>query len=93
MILMEYLLAVNLIGFVLMGVDKKRARKKEWRIPEKMLFLCAAIGGCFGCWGGMYFFRHKTKHWYFVLGMPLLSFAWLALLLWLWQQGWHLPVL
>lgn len=55
-----------------MGEDKRRARKHLWRIPEKTLFLCSILGGSVGTWAGMYVFHHKTKHWYFVIGMPLL---------------------
>ena len=65
-----YLLSVNLLGFLLMGIDKRKAKKKKWRIPEKTLFLAALAGGSPGCIAGMYVFHHKTKHWYFVVGMP-----------------------
>lgn len=65
-----YLLLANLAGFVLMGVDKRKAKKKQWRIPEKTLFLSAILGGSIGALYGMYLFRHKTKHKSFVFGMP-----------------------
>lgn len=65
-----YLLFMNLFGFVLMGSDKKRARKHRWRIPEKTLFLTSLLGGSLGTLAGMYFFHHKTRHWYFAAGMP-----------------------
>ena len=55
-----------------MGIDKRKARKHAWRIPEKALFLCSLAGGSIGTWAGMYVFHHKTKHWYFVVGMPLI---------------------
>ncbi len=55
-----------------MGIDKARARKKKWRIREKTLFLIAILGGSIGSFAGMWVFRHKTRHWYFVLGMPLI---------------------
>ena len=67
-----YLILMNLIGFGLMGVDKQRARRRDWRIPEKVLFGAALLGGSVGAWAGMYLFHHKTKHWYFVVGMPLI---------------------
>lgn len=67
-----YLILMNLIGFVLMGVDKQRARRRDWRIPEKVLFGAALLGGSVGAWAGMYLFHHKTRHWYFVVGMPLI---------------------
>ena len=65
-----YLVIANIIGFCMMGIDKRRAKRHEWRIPEKVLFLCSLFGGSIGTWAGMYLFRHKTKHWYFVVGMP-----------------------
>ena len=65
-----YLAVTNLIGFAMMGIDKRRAVKKRWRIRESSLFLVALIGGSAGCLIGMRTFHHKTKHWYFVYGMP-----------------------
>ncbi|MCM1046009.1 MAG: DUF1294 domain-containing protein [Candidatus Gastranaerophilales bacterium] len=53
-----------------MGIDKKRAVRGAWRISERSLFLVAWLGGSLGCLLGMKFFHHKTKHWYFQLGMP-----------------------
>lgn len=69
-IFISYLLITNLAGFLLMGVDKRKARKNKWRIPEKTLFLTALLGGSIGSILGMYMFRHKTKHTAFVIGMP-----------------------
>jgi len=71
-ILYVYLLILNLIGFLLMGLDKYRARKKRWRIPEARFFLIAAIGGSLGIWMGMSVFRHKTQHRTFLYGVPVL---------------------
>ena len=68
-----------LVGFLLMGVDKRRARQKQWRVPEKALFLPALLGGTAGCILGMYAFRHKTRHWYFKYGMPALLLVQLGL--------------
>ena len=65
-----YLIIINLIGFAMMGIDKSRARKRAWRIPEAHLFIIAVVGGSIGAILGMNVFRHKTKHWYFVIGMP-----------------------
>ncbi len=72
MILTIYLSAVGFFGLILMGIDKHRAKRHQWRIPEKTLFLVAALGGSPGVWAGMYLFRHKTKHLSFVLGIPLI---------------------
>lgn len=65
-----YLVIMNLLGFAMMGIDKKRAVRGAWRISEASLFLTAFLGGALGCTLGMRHFRHKTKHWYFKYGMP-----------------------
>ncbi|MBR1693243.1 MAG: DUF1294 domain-containing protein [Lachnospiraceae bacterium] len=65
-----YLLVINLIGFCIMGIDKYKAKKRVFRIPEATLFLVALIGGSLGSILGMLTFHHKTRHWYFVFGMP-----------------------
>lgn len=67
-----YLIAVNVLAFSLMGIDKSKARRGAWRIPEKVLFLSAVIGGSVGALLGMFAFRHKTKHLRFVLGLPVI---------------------
>ncbi len=69
-IFLIYLAVINLIGFFAMFLDKQKAKRDKWRIPEKTLFLIAVLGGSAGTTLGMYLFRHKTKHWYFKLGMP-----------------------
>lgn len=71
-LLILYLLIVNAVAFILMLVDKIKAKKNLWRIPEATLFLVAAIGGSIGSMLGMYTFRHKTKHIKFIVGMPLI---------------------
>ncbi len=70
--LLYYIGFANLLGFVLMGMDKKRARKKQWRIPERTLWGVSILGGAIGSYIGMCRFRHKTKHNSFRIGMPLL---------------------
>ena len=70
-----YWIVINLIGFAIMGIDKKRAIRGAWRISEASLFLTALLGGALGCTLGMKYFRHKTKHWYFKYGMPAIFFA------------------
>lgn len=82
-ILDGWLLLANLMGLILMGADKGRARRGAWRVPEKTFFVLALLGGSLGCWAGMYLFRHKTKHWYFVLGMPLILAGQILLVWWL----------
>ena len=67
-----YLAVMNVLGVAVMWSDKRRARLHRWRIPEKVLFGVSLLGGSAGTWAGMYLFRHKTKHWYFVVGMPLI---------------------
>ena len=67
-----YLLAMNLLGFVLMGADKRKARLSRWRIPEKTFFIVSLLSGSLGTWAGMYLFRHKTKHLKFVIGIPVI---------------------
>ena len=67
-----YLAAVNIIGFALFGIDKRRAVRHAWRIPERTLFFIAIIGGSIGCILGMQVFRHKTKHIKFIIGMPVI---------------------
>lgn len=71
-LLISYFAAVNLISFAMMGFDKRRAQKHLFRIPESTLFVLAAIGGSIGSIAGMQLFRHKTRKWYFVYGMPLI---------------------
>ena len=78
-LLAGYLLLVNLAGFLLMGLDKRRARRGAWRISAKALFLAAVLGGSLGSIVGMRTFRHKTKHWYFRYGLPALLIGQLAL--------------
>lgn len=78
---------LNLTGLFVMWSDKRRARKKQWRIPEKVLFLVSLLGGSIGTWGGMYLFHHKTKHWYFVLGMPLILVLQIVAGWYLWSKG------
>lgn len=80
-LLISYIIIVNLLGFVLMGLDKRKAIKHAFRIPEGTLFIVAFIGGSIGSIIGMYFFRHKTRHWYFVYGMPFILLFHIAMLL------------
>lgn len=70
-----YLLIINALGFLLMLVDKWKARKNRWRVRESTLLLIAALGGSVGSLLGMYLFRHKTRHLKFTLGIPLILAA------------------
>lgn len=67
-----YILFINLIGFITMYVDKKKARKGAWRISEKVIFIIAFVLGAIGVYVGIYKFRHKTKHTLFTVGIPIM---------------------
>lgn len=69
-----YLAVINLVAFLLYGIDKHKARNKQWRISEKTLLGIAVIGGSVGAITGMYIFNHKMKHWYFRYGLPAIFF-------------------
>lgn len=71
-VVLIYFLIINAAAFLLMLTDKRKARKNLWRIPEATLITAALLGGSIGCLGGMYLFRHKTKHLKFALGVPLI---------------------
>ena len=81
-IVIGYLLCMNVIGFVIMGMDKKKAKRHAYRIPEKTLFAVAIFGGSVGGILGMYHFRHKTKHASFVIGFPFVAIVQILLILW-----------
>ncbi len=87
LLLLLWLLGMSLVLFCAMGLDKRRAIRQRQRIPEARLFLLAALGGAVGGWLGMYVFRHKTRHWTFVLGFPLLALLQLALCVYLNLHG------
>lgn len=78
-----YLLIINAAGFLLMLVDKYKARKNLWRIPEATLMTVALLGGSIGSLIGMYTVRHKTKHLKFTLGIPLILALQIVLAVWL----------
>lgn len=67
-----YLLLINIVTFAVYGLDKHKAKKDLWRIPESTLLLLAAIGGSIGAMTGMSYFRHKTKHMKFTIGVPVI---------------------
>lgn len=72
LLLFGYLLLMSLVLFAFMGADKRRAKRRAWRVPERTLFWLAALGGGLGGVLGMLAFRHKTKHTSFCVGMPFL---------------------
>lgn len=78
-LLLSYLVAANLAAFVMYGIDKRRAGRGMWRIPEARLLLIAVFGGSLGAWAGMYCFRHKTQHLKFKYGIPAILILQLAL--------------
>ena len=84
LLLIIYVAVMSLIAFAAFGLDKYKAKTDKWRTPEKTLFLLAIIGGGIGAFLGMQVFRHKTKHQQFVIGIPLIMIAQLALIAWLW---------
>ena len=85
-VLLVYLAVINLLTFIIYGADKRRARKGKWRVPEKTLFLLPLLGGSIGALLGMRVFHHKTKHWYFVWGIPAILLAQIALAVWIYTK-------
>ena len=78
-VLFYYLLGINLLTFLIYGIDKWKARRDKWRVPEATLLMLAALGGSVGALLGMSVFHHKTKHKKFLIGVPLILLAQLAL--------------
>lgn len=66
-----YLILISIVAFAMMGIDKYRACRHRWRIPERTLFLTAVLGGSPGAILGMFLFRHKTRHKLFAVGLPV----------------------
>jgi len=82
-IVVIYLVAINAVTFFVYGIDKWKAKRSMWRIPEATLLGLAAIGGSVGAWLGMRAWRHKTMHKKFQLGIPLIIVAQTALIIWM----------
>ena len=80
-VVLVYLIAVNVLGLVLFGIDKWKAKHAKWRISEPTLLAIAAIGGSIGSWFGMKMWHHKTLHKKFKYGIPLIMMVQFALLL------------
>ncbi len=77
-----YFIIINLIGFFIMWLDKRKAKKGAWRIPEKTLFIITALGGGIGTIAGMYTFHHKTQKIQFVIGFPLITILEVITIIW-----------
>ncbi|TYQ15674.1 UNVERIFIED_CONTAM: uncharacterized membrane protein YsdA (DUF1294 family) [Acetivibrio alkalicellulosi] len=71
MIIISFFVMFNIVTFFMMNIDKSKAKKGKWRISERNIFICALFFGATGIFAGMYVFRHKTKHWYFKVFIPL----------------------
>ena len=80
-ILFGYILVMSIVAFCVCGADKFAAQRQKSRVPEKVLFLLSELGGSVGMYLGMFTFRHKTKHWYFVVGIPAIILVQAALIL------------
>ena len=81
-----YLIIINLISFLAMYIDKRKARYGKWRIPEQSLFFLALIGGSIGAIAGMYAFRHKTKKLRFSIGFPVILILQIILIISVWND-------
>lgn len=81
-----YLIAINLVTFIVYAIDKRKAKKGTWRTPESTLLLLAAIGGTIGALLAMYLLRHKTKHKKFFIGVPALLVLQLIVAFYLYNQ-------
>lgn len=91
--ILSYLGVINFIGLVIMGIDKLKAKKRAWRVPESTLFVIALIGGSLGTTVGMFLFRHKTRHWYFRYGMPAILIIQIAVVVILMNSPIHFSIL
>ena len=81
-IILIYLAIINVVAFFAYGIDKWKAQRKRWRIPESVLLGLAAVGGSVGAWLGMQVWRHKTQHKKFQYGVPAIFVAQVALVVW-----------
>ena len=83
-----YLLGINAVAFIVYGIDKYKAKKARWRIPEATLLLLAVLGGSIGAWMGMKVWHHKTKHKKFKYGIPAILLIQIALMTYLHMNLW-----
>ena len=89
-LILTYFALITIIAFALMGIDKRKAKKGAFRIPEASLFVTALLGGSIGAVAGMLIFHHKTNHWYFQFFMPFIAFIQMTgVLIWaILKMGW-----
>ena len=83
-----YLLAINVVAFIMYGIDKYKAKKAKWRIPEATLLLLDVLGGSIGAWMGMKVWHHKTMHKKFKYGIPAILLIQIALMTYLHVNLW-----
>lgn len=81
-----YVVLINILTWILFGIDKWKAKRNKWRIPEATLLFFAAIGGSFGALCGMYFFHHKTKHKKFFIGVPVILLLQIAVIVYIYSN-------
>ena len=82
-----YILGINVIVFIIYGIDKLKAKKGKWRIPENTLLLLAIIGGSIGAWLGIKVWHHKTLHKKFKYGIPLIVIAQMAIVVYIFREN------
>ena len=82
-LVLYYIVIINILTFIVYGLDKLKAKKGKWRIPESTLLLLAIIGGSIGAFLGMKVWHHKTMHKKFKYGIPLIIILQLGVLLYL----------
>ena len=85
--ILYYLMGINAIAFVIYGIDKLKAKKGKWRIPESTLLLLAIIGGSIGAWFGIKVWHHKTLHKKFKYGIPLIVIAQIAMAVYIFREN------
>lgn len=84
--IVTYFIVINLFGFFIMWLDKRKAKKGAWRIPEKTLFIITAIGGGIGTTAGMFVFHHKTQKIQFLIGFPFITILEIVTILYFWLK-------
>lgn len=82
-----YFIGINAIAFVIYGIDKLKAKKGKWRIPERTLLLLAIIGGSIGAWLGIKVWHHKTLHKKFKYGIPLIVIMQIAIVIYIFREN------